>query len=428
MAQNPVEHRKRLAFAIAEFLLKVKQDQEANEVERESLDFALDRIQQAFHINVESEEEKEKWSTGIPLEKLFNISSMIGQNPAMRSMAQSVLNAAPPNTTSSDSSAMEVEEEKDDFEDKLAEYLEKLRSVGYFKGAEEGSDEEKRRIDRAREKLKTRLEEDKKVREEAAEAKKNEGNALLSERKFEEAIQAYTEAIELNPKNAIYFANRAAAYSHIRDHDNAVKDCNSAIKCDPNYVKAYSRLGLAHFSLKQYPEAVKAYTTALSLEPDNVAVKESLSIAVKKMGESGAGPMGHSHGPGAGGHGHSHNGQPCSGHGHSHGGAGQHAAPQQGGFDFANLLNNPAIQNMAQQFSQGGDTGGLSGILNNPQLMNMAESMMSNPQFQGMLNNPALMNVAQSVMSNPELMSSMMQNFGNMAGNNSGSDGSSKQE
>jgi len=69
------------------------------------------------------------------------------------------------------------------------------------------------------------------------------GNERLSNKKFQEAVASYSKAIELNGASAIYYSNRAAAYSHIGQHHKAIEDCKQAIKLDPLYVKAYSRLG-----------------------------------------------------------------------------------------------------------------------------------------------------------------------------------------
>jgi small glutamine-rich tetratricopeptide repeat-containing protein alpha len=65
----------------------------------------------------------------------------------------------------------------------------------------------------------------------------------MQAKKYEEAIQCYTKAIELTPNNPIYYGNRAAAYSHLGQHQLAIDDCRRAISLDPKYVKAYSRLG-----------------------------------------------------------------------------------------------------------------------------------------------------------------------------------------
>ncbi|KAG9464926.1 hypothetical protein GDO78_019179 [Eleutherodactylus coqui] len=56
---------------------------------------------------------------------------------------------------------------------------------------------------------------------------------------FESAVSFYTTAINLNPRNAVYFCNRAAAYSKIGNYAGAVRDCEEAISIDPGYSKAY---------------------------------------------------------------------------------------------------------------------------------------------------------------------------------------------
>ena len=52
---------------------------------------------------------------------------------------------------------------------------------------------------------------------------KAEGNKLLQKRKFKEAIAKYEEAIALDPDNAVYYSNMAAAYSYVKDYKNAAK-------------------------------------------------------------------------------------------------------------------------------------------------------------------------------------------------------------
>lgn len=45
---------------------------------------------------------------------------------------------------------------------------------------------------------------DKKV----AEEKKTAGNQKMAEKKYDEAIDLYSESIELDPSNAVYYSNR----------------------------------------------------------------------------------------------------------------------------------------------------------------------------------------------------------------------------
>lgn len=78
-----------------------------------------------------------------------------------------------------------------------------------------------------------------------AEALKAKGNSLMSQKKYGDAIQQYTEAIALNP-NPVYYSNRAAAHGALNDHEKAAEDAERAIDLDPKFAKGYSRLGYVH--------------------------------------------------------------------------------------------------------------------------------------------------------------------------------------
>ncbi|XP_077644944.1 small glutamine-rich tetratricopeptide repeat-containing protein alpha [Lonchura striata] len=162
-----------------------------------------------------------------------------------------------------------------------------------------------------------------------AERLKTEGNDQMKAENFEAAVSFYGKAIELNPANAVYFCNRAAAYSKLGNYAGAVRDCERAIGIDPSYSKAYGRMGLALSSLNKHTEAVVYYKKALELDPDNETYKSNLKIAEQKMKETPS-PTG---GP--------------------------------GGFDLAGLLNNPGFMSMA------------SNLMNNPQVQQLMSGMIS---------------------------------------------------
>lgn len=69
----------------------------------------------------------------------------------------------------------------------------------------------------------------------------------MAGKKFAEAIEKYTLAIEKNPSNPVYYSNRAAAHSQAGDHESAIEDAMSAREIDENYTKAYSRMGWAAY-------------------------------------------------------------------------------------------------------------------------------------------------------------------------------------
>lgn len=76
-----------------------------------------------------------------------------------------------------------------------------------------------------------------------AEKLKAEGNAKMSAKEYDAAIDLYSKAIAKDGSNAVYYSNRAAAYSSKGDHASAVSDAEKALEVDPSFVRAYHRLG-----------------------------------------------------------------------------------------------------------------------------------------------------------------------------------------
>ena len=54
----------------------------------------------------------------------------------------------------------------------------------------------------------------------------------------DQAIQAFTEALKLNPRNVHAYFARGCAWAERGDLEKAIADYNEAIRLDPNYVAA----------------------------------------------------------------------------------------------------------------------------------------------------------------------------------------------
>src|SRR5499433_959652 len=72
-----------------------------------------------------------------------------------------------------------------------------------------------------------------------------EGNRQAGYRDFDAAITDYSEAIRLDPKYALAFHNRGAAYANKGDRDRAIADYDEAIRLDPQYALAFCNRGRA---------------------------------------------------------------------------------------------------------------------------------------------------------------------------------------
>lgn len=105
-------------------------------------------------------------------------------------------------------------------------------------------------------------------------ALKEKGNQALAAEKFDDAIQAYTEAIQLDPKNYVLYSNRSAAYAKAGQYENALKDADETIALNSSWPKGYSRKGSALSYMQKYVEAFEVYQKGLEIDPNNAALQQ----------------------------------------------------------------------------------------------------------------------------------------------------------
>ena len=67
---------------------------------------------------------------------------------------------------------------------------------------------------------------------------KEKGNALVKEKKYSEAADCYTKAIEIDSNDPILYSNRSAMYTNISKFTEALADAEKAIELKPTYGKA----------------------------------------------------------------------------------------------------------------------------------------------------------------------------------------------
>ncbi|KAK2639617.1 hypothetical protein Ddye_027412 [Dipteronia dyeriana] len=119
-----------------------------------------------------------------------------------------------------------------------------------------------------------------------ANSEKELGNEYFKQKKFKEAIDCYSRSIALSP-TAVAYANRAMAYLKIKRFQEAEDDCTEALNLDDRYIKAYSRRATARKELGKLKESIEDSEFALRLEPQNLEIKkqhaEVKSLREKKL-------------------------------------------------------------------------------------------------------------------------------------------------
>lgn len=88
-------------------------------------------------------------------------------------------------------------------------------------------------------------------------------------RSFTAAAEAYTQAIEADPKNDSAFLHRAYCYYDSGEYDKAIADLNRSIELQPNNSRAYSKRAEALAATAQNAAAVSDVTQAIQRDPKN---------------------------------------------------------------------------------------------------------------------------------------------------------------
>ncbi|KAJ2536206.1 Hsp90 cochaperone, partial [Coemansia sp. RSA 1878] len=110
-----------------------------------------------------------------------------------------------------------------------------------------------------------------KAKKEQAEESKAKGNAAYKARKFEEALDHYSKAIELNPTDITYWNNKSAVYFEMGNYKDCMETAEQAIevgrenRADYKHIaKALGRIGTAYSKQDDVENAIKYYNRSLS--------------------------------------------------------------------------------------------------------------------------------------------------------------------
>jgi len=104
-----------------------------------------------------------------------------------------------------------------------------------------------------------------------------EGKAAFEKGDWDEAIAAFSQVLNIDPKQAIAFYDRGMAKSNKGELNGAVSDFSQAISLDPKMSEAYLSRGEAKAVQKDVDAAIADYTQAINIDP-------KMAIAFYKRG------------------------------------------------------------------------------------------------------------------------------------------------
>ena len=119
-----------------------------------------------------------------------------------------------------------------------------------------------------------------------AEAAYNRGKDHLLAGNYDSAIQAFTEAIRLNPGFSAAYNGRGIAYVYYRSEENrAIRDYTEAIRLNPNDANAYHLRGGLYAVQGKYDRAVQDYTEAIRIDPGDAEAYYNRGLAYADQGQ-----------------------------------------------------------------------------------------------------------------------------------------------
>lgn len=352
-----------LLFSIIEYLESLKGASVVKDAD--ALTDALNSLKVASGIDVNQDRQRlalvSKSGAPVSLESLFQVA------------ASSMGPAAAPKAAEPSMEDVEVTKVPQELQEKFRAYLDKLKGTIYFKDIEPDTPAWQKRLVKAREKFMRKYGAGEEPQQQPApnpqeaEARKNAGNERLKAGDYTGAEQLYSEAIALDPNNAVFFSNRCAARQYLNRHEDALQDARESGRLNPSFAKAFMRAGHSLVALGRPQEAIEEFERALALNADDAAAKEAIESARAQV----------------------------------------QAAPPPAAGGAPAFLNNPAMQRMAQQMQGGGGPPDLASMMQNPELIQAAMQAMQDPQMAAMM---------QQMTSDPAMMSNLMNTMGGGGG------------
>lgn len=112
-----------------------------------------------------------------------------------------------------------------------------------------------------------------------------QGNLLVAEKDFANAIPCFRKALSIQPGYAEAYSGMGLALRGNKQLEEAVGSCRHAIAIKPDFAEAHYNLGLALKNQGLLDDAIRSYRKALVLNPAFAEAYNDLGLALKEQGK-----------------------------------------------------------------------------------------------------------------------------------------------
>lgn len=113
-----------------------------------------------------------------------------------------------------------------------------------------------------------------------------QGNDLLCQQRFDEAIACYEKSLQQQPEQPDALMNLGVAHAESNRWDEALKWYDAALKLRPGFAAAHFNRGNALRQLGRYAEALTAYEDALRSSPNFAEAWNNRGLTLMRLGRA----------------------------------------------------------------------------------------------------------------------------------------------
>lgn len=114
----------------------------------------------------------------------------------------------------------------------------------------------------------------------------NKGFSLGALNKYQEAIDCYNKALEMNPNYAKAWCNKGIPLKKLGKYEEAMKCYNKALVIDPQYIPALHNKGLLLAEMGKHQESIDCFNRALEINPEVAGLWNGKGLALGKIGKN----------------------------------------------------------------------------------------------------------------------------------------------
>ncbi|MCS7164057.1 MAG: tetratricopeptide repeat protein [Thermodesulfovibrio sp.] len=110
-----------------------------------------------------------------------------------------------------------------------------------------------------------------------------EANLLLRQKAFEEACIIYDELLKEDFHSVEFYNNYGLALFYLDKFDEAIEKFKRAIDIDPDFALPYANMGLVYLNKEDYEKAEQFFLKALERDPENPETHYNMAVTYYRL-------------------------------------------------------------------------------------------------------------------------------------------------